>query len=131
MVSDKMQQNPFPDNIFWIRGNKIKIYISIIVLPFRDMARGTAERTTTSRRPDQHVQQLQVSIYEGSHTLRTTSIRLISSDMVTFLLMDNIVIFNDLNPQTWPRRAGGMDVRPGVVKKETLSRCFVNVNQRE
>ena len=24
-----------------------------------------------------------------------------------------------------------MDVRPGVVKKETLSRCFVNVNQRE
>ena len=36
--------------------------------------------------------------------------------------MDNTVIFNDLNPQTWPRRAGGMDVRPGVVKKKILSR---------
>ena len=48
---------------YWF--NEIKIYISIIVLPFRDMARGTAERTTTSRWTDQHVQQLQVSIYEG------------------------------------------------------------------
>ena len=64
MVSDKMQQNPFPDNIFWILIQRNQ-NIYFIVLPFRDMARGTAERTTTSRWTDQHVQQLQVSIYEG------------------------------------------------------------------
>ena len=45
--------------------------------------------------------------------------------MVTFLLMDNTVIFNDLYPQTWPRRAGGMDVRPGVVKNQDF-RIYVN-----
>ena len=51
--------------------------------------------------------------------------------MVTFLLMDNTVIFNHLNPQTWSRRAGGMDVRPGVVKKKKSQDFRIYVNQWE